>query len=384
MADASELPKGAIKAAVWEAMPEAYAEASVNGTLPAPARQVMYAVRRISRLGDTLRSDYFLKKLLDAYLDDPEKDTEEWDIVRDNRGTFTEPHTNRSVPLGTIAVRRYLREVRLHNPTDDAAIVPEFALNWRTAGPEARFGHILYIEKEGFDPLIEAARIAARHDLAIASCKGYSVKAARRLVRRLHDIYDVPVLVVHDFDKQGIGIFDTLGDGDFIDLGLRLDDIEDDRWNLGDEAASEAVTYENEGRSDPRPNLRRRGATEDEIEFLCPADEPPFTGRRVELNALVGTEFTDWLETKLEGERVEKVVPDEATIEAAYRRGWEYESLNVAIRQAVGEARAAAAAVEVPADIVTQVTDGIEDDPELAWDDVLASLVEDAVAENGQ
>jgi hypothetical protein len=42
---------GAIKAAVYAAMPAAYAAASDNGTLPAPARQIGYAVRRISGLG---------------------------------------------------------------------------------------------------------------------------------------------------------------------------------------------------------------------------------------------------------------------------------------------------------------------------------------------
>ena len=43
---------------------------------------------------------------------------------------------------------------------------------------------MLYIEKEGFDPLIEQAQIAERHDLAIMSCKGMSVTAARELVDR--------------------------------------------------------------------------------------------------------------------------------------------------------------------------------------------------------
>jgi hypothetical protein len=372
---------GAIKRAVWVPMPAAYAQASVDGTLSAYARQVMYAVRRINGLGDDLSSDYFLKKLLDDYLDDPATDSEHWDIVRDDRGSFTEPHTEREVPLGTIAVRDYQRDVRRFDPVDDGGlIVPQFALTIPTVGPKARFGHVLFIEKEGFDLLIDRARIAQRFDLAIASCKGYSVKAARRLIRWLHRRFDVPVLVVHDFDKQGIGIFDTLGDGDYTDLGLRLDDLADDRWNLGDELASEAVSY---GKADPRPNLRRRGASEEEIEHLCSdgtgTDDDPFRGRRVELNALVGTDFTDWLEAKLNEHGVEKVVPGEDVIEAAYRRAYEREVLNVAIRQAHDGDRQRAAAVELPDDIVTQVTDGIDNDPERAWDDVLAAFVEDAV-----
>ena len=32
----------------------------------------------------------------------------DWDIVYDDRGHFTEPHTEKSIGLGTIAVRNYL------------------------------------------------------------------------------------------------------------------------------------------------------------------------------------------------------------------------------------------------------------------------------------
>lgn len=62
----SNLPHGEIKRRVYEALPEAYAEASAGGRLPAPARQVGYAVRRLSGLGDELTLDYFLKRLLDS------------------------------------------------------------------------------------------------------------------------------------------------------------------------------------------------------------------------------------------------------------------------------------------------------------------------------
>jgi hypothetical protein len=344
----------------------------------------MYAVRRLSGLGDDLDSKYFLAKLLDTYLDDPDTDTDDWDIVRDDRGTFTEPHTDRAVGMGTIAVRRYERAVRRFDPmVQDNIDPPEFSLSFPTVGPQARFGHILYIEKEGFDPLVESARIAERYDLAIVSCKGWSVYAARRLVRWLHDRYEVSVLVAHDFDKAGISIFDTLGDG-YIDIGLRLDDIEDDRWNLGDDLASESVVYGKDGETDPRPNLDLRGAIEDEIEFLCPANEPPFEGRRVELNALVGQTFIDWLEAKLANKGVAKVVPDEDVMETAYRRADEIETLNVAIRRAADDARAAALDVEVPDDIVTLVTTGIEDDDTLPWDEVLAGVVANTIEENGE
>jgi hypothetical protein len=79
-------------------MPQAYDEASFVDTESAPARQVMYAVRRLSRLGDRLNSSYFLKKLLDIYLVDDAEETADCDIHRDARATFREPHRQRGPP----------------------------------------------------------------------------------------------------------------------------------------------------------------------------------------------------------------------------------------------------------------------------------------------
>ena len=356
------MKQGAIKAAVWDAMPAAYDSASAGGTLPAPARMVMYAVRRISGLGDTLKSDYFLKKLLDMYLTEhPQPD---WDIVRDDRGTFREPHTDRDVPLGTLQVRQYLERVQGANHVDRDDQPPTLPLGWWTCGPVDRFGAILYIEKEGFGPLLASTRLAERWDLAIASCKGYSVQAARRLIKALHDGYKVPVFVVHDFDKQGIGIFDTFDHDSYVDLGLRLDDITavdddgNDRWGLSADTASESVTYVAKDKPyDPRPNLTERAASTAEIDFLCRTDRPPFHGRRVELNALQGR-FVDWLEAKLEEHHVAKIVPDEATLERVYRWAYARRWLNLEIARLYEQAQDEADDADLPDDLVTQVTDG--------------------------
>lgn len=70
----------------------------------------------------------------------------------------------------------------------------------RTHGPQDRFGAILYIEKEGFAELLAADRVQERWDIAVASSKGYSVRAARKLLVTLATRHRVPVLVAHDFD----------------------------------------------------------------------------------------------------------------------------------------------------------------------------------------
>ena len=102
-----------VREAAWHVLPQAYLKASSNGTLPAHARQIMYAARgEIQRLaGRMLDDQYFTQQLLPDFMNEHPDATAEWDVVFDARGHFHEPHTGRIVPLGTIEVRRHLREV---------------------------------------------------------------------------------------------------------------------------------------------------------------------------------------------------------------------------------------------------------------------------------
>jgi len=361
-----------IKSAVYAAMPAAYAEASDGGRLPAPARQIAYALRRLTGLGDALSMDYLLKGnrngLINAYHEDHPDDTADWDVVRDARGSLIEPHTGRTVPLGTIAVRDYLRYDGVELNGDKP---PQFSLDIPTHGPRDRFGAILYIEKEGFAEQLAADRVQERWDIAICSSKGYSVRAARHALVTMATRNDVPVLVAHDFDKQGVGIFDLIDvEVDAVDLGLRLDDIEDPRWGLAGQA--EAVTY----REDPRPNLAARGASPDEIDFLCRDGRQ---GER-ELNALVGRTFIDWLESKLGEHGIEKVVPDD--LETAFRYVYRKALINRAIDRASADATRVSTDVAVPDDLADVVAAILDGHPDLAWDDALVEVVTDTL--NGE
>jgi len=89
-------------------MEEAYLKASGNGTLPANARQIMYATRgKILELTGLkkFKDSYFTQVLLPDYMTEYDDETEDWDVVYDSRGALTEPHTGLRVALGTIAVR---------------------------------------------------------------------------------------------------------------------------------------------------------------------------------------------------------------------------------------------------------------------------------------
>jgi hypothetical protein len=96
------------RSAAFEIMEEAYLKASADGTLPASARQLMYQARPFIQEqmgGQQLNDQYFCQQLLPDYM---EENGVDWDITYDDRGHFTEPHTDFSIGLGTLGVREYL------------------------------------------------------------------------------------------------------------------------------------------------------------------------------------------------------------------------------------------------------------------------------------
>jgi len=190
-----------IKEAAWRAIPDAFMQASANNTLPANARQIMYAARpKIAQMADRglggTFDKYFTQTLLPDYVAERRP---AWAsrVVFDARGHFAEPHSNTEIGLGTLEVRNYLAEARSHRVNGFAFDVRE--KHYPTAGPKNRFGAVLFLEKEGFGPLLEEVRLAERYDLAIMSTKGMSVTASRELVQELCATHDIPLLVLHDF-----------------------------------------------------------------------------------------------------------------------------------------------------------------------------------------
>ena len=166
-------------AAAAEVMVAAYLEASAQGTLPANARQIMYAARPkvLALTGGKCwaRSSYFTQKLLPDFLNKYPDVTASWDVVFDDRGHLIEPHTDIRIGLGTVAVRRYIGNWH----TDVTSELVDFTLPHEvdTYGPGNRY-QFAFSEKEGFDALLEATQIADRYDVAIFSTKGQSVTEA--------------------------------------------------------------------------------------------------------------------------------------------------------------------------------------------------------------
>jgi hypothetical protein len=352
---------------VFDVMEDAYLAASDHGTLPTKPRQIMYAARPeiLARTGEeTLSGSYFSQTLLIDYMD--QCDCSDWDIVWDARGHFVEPHTGQSVPLGTLEVRRYLGErpsFAPPAPESDAAVFP-------TAGAKNRYRNVLFIEKEGFNPILEAARLQERFDCAVMSTKGMSVTAARILIDRLTPDVD-NIFVLHDFDVSGFSISGTLGtDGrryDFEnvppmrDFGLRLADV------LAMNLQSEPVPAKPNEWPKRFATLSRHGATPEEIDFL--------RSRRVELNAMTSRQFVDFIEAGLTAHGVTKLIPDETIIAQQARRVIAAQLTEEALAKISDEIAKRAEKVALPANLRERIEAVFEEEPALPWDVAVAMIV---------
>jgi hypothetical protein len=371
-----EAERDSIKTAAYGAIPRAYALASANGTLPANARQIMYAARPLvlAATGGKCWSDsaYFTQTLLNGYLREHPNETANWDVVFDDRGHFTEPHTGKRIGLGTLAVRGYIRS---WDDEDAGDLSLDISSLYSTVGPKNRYRNVLFVEKEGFEPLLERARVAQRFDIALMSTKGMSVTAARQLVEKLATS-GVTIFVVHDFDFAGLGILHTLGhntrryefaeEPQLIDLGLRLDDVKAMKLQ------SEPVVYRQ--KKCPRERLWDYDTTQEERNFLVEDYHyDGWHGQRVELNAMTSDQFVAWLERKLTENGVEKFVPDEATLDAGWRRA----RLAARLREALAELKAEEDNTPAPVNLAQQVSERLSGTL-MAWDEVLALLARES------
>jgi hypothetical protein len=355
------------KSAAYEVMEQAYLAASANGTLPTSARQVMYQARpsiQEKMGGRQLNDQYFTQTLLPDYM---EEHGVNWDITYDDRGHFTEPHTGHSIGLGTVGVRDYLAGI--DKPRLEA---PGFATgSVNTCGPSGCFGAVLFIEKEGFLPLLEAVHLAERYDLAIMSTKGMSSTAARSLIENLCE-NEVPLLELHDFDKAGFSIAGTLSrntrrftfghQAKVIDLGLRLADVH----KLSLEVSAEAV-FDRGSDSAKLDNLRLNGATREEAEFLLT--------QRVELNALTSDRLVAFIEGKLSKHGIKKIVPKANLLGDTYRLFINSKRVKKIVAEAIEKIENEN--IAAPGNLSARVAAHLRQHPELRWDQAVAAIAED-------
>jgi hypothetical protein len=360
-------PRTTQKEAAWEVLEAAYVAASGHGRLPASARQIFYQARpKIMALTNDkeLQYGYFSQTLLPDYI---EEHGVGWHVVYDARGHFEEPHTNRRIGCGTIEVGNYLHAAK--EPDILAADFSDASID--VIGPSGNLSGVLFCEKEGFNPLFRAVKLADRHDLMIVSTKGVSVTAARRLIDRVCGDHDLPLFVLHDFDVAGFMILGTLQRDtrryqfssavEVIDLGLRLADIA----GLEREPAAVIKT----SASVLREQLAENGATEAEIDILH--------NERVELNAMTSDALIETIETKLKAYGLKKVIPDDDLLAETYRAFHRSEELREKFEEMEKEFDEEADEVEVPRGLKKRVGAILAKHDDLRWDEAIRLVLDE-------
>ncbi len=352
-------------------LPTAYLHASGQGAYTVSQRQLYYAARDAfsEATGREIDYSYFSQTILRQYLNRHDVD---WKITADARGTFSIPNGSfeKRVPVGTIQIDEYLESDR--HAINDEDLDASIPIEWPSMAEGQRYAAVLYIEKEGFEPLLKEAQIAERYDLAILSCKGQSVVAARKLVDNVcAKAGGVPLFVVHDFDKAGFEIADCLTEVSLaaeatdrvayrfeneikvMDFGLRLVDVQN--YALASERC--------------KRNYGTSGMTKAECEFMS-------SGRRVELNAFTAPQFIEWLEGKLKKHLPQRLIPDDDDLLArAYRRAIAVSKINSQLEKIRSKALEEAASASIPKSLRQKIKTEMKNAGE-PWDVALYSIAD--------
>jgi hypothetical protein len=363
--------------AAAEIMAIAYMKASGNRVYPANARQIFYAARSYiqEKTGKTLDGNYFSQTLLPNFMMEHVTLVAAWDVVYDARGHFEEPHGGERFGIGTVEVRGYLAKLK-DTPDICPAFIDQATVNFM--GPAGNFGALLFIEKEGFDSILKKAKIADRFDIAVMSTKGTSVTAARALCDEVCSRYDVPLLILRDFDKAGFTIAATLqtdtrrykfqNSFEVIELGLSLADVQE----MGLE--HEHQFHEKGDYQTMVENLRKNGASDAEIAFLFQDWTNTRSTCRVELNAMTSPQFVAFVERKFKKHGVKKIVPDVETLNEAYgafERGRRLEEATEEVLEDIEEEE-----IEPPKNLEKRVRAMLKKKPEMRWDAAVAEIVD--------
>jgi hypothetical protein len=283
-------------------------------------------------------------------------------LIRDVRGHLYEPHSGKTIEIGTLSVREY-----------------EF--------PEYVFDKLLYIEKEGEMAKVREARIAERYDMAILTGKGFPTEAIRNLLSMASKGQDYQIFCFHDADDAGYDIARALREEtrrmpgycvDVIDLGLTYGD-------------AEAMKLQGE------PYTRQKRISEALIPLLTPRELEIMMGTKVgrntyhsyryEINTLkpVNTRM-DYIERKLRqnGVRPKVIPPDDYLHEKlTNRRDRDIASeIGMAIDRIVGRDRIVNCLTEQfrddygIEDAREWIEEGFKDNRQRSWESIATGRIE--------
>jgi hypothetical protein len=294
-------PELSLKEASFRVMEDAWRHVTGDGRLPVSARRLFYAVRnRIRaitgrRFNPDRGYDYFSQKLLPEYQKQRLAEGKEIlaGIYYDRRGKLYEAHTGTDMDLGTRDVEDY--EL-----------------------PPYTFNKLLYVEKRGQVPLLQAAKISERYDMALVTEAGFSTVAARTLLSGAGESYQV--FCLYDADYPGYNILRTLREAtermpehsmEVFDIGLTVEQVR--------EMGKEPEEYERRSKL-PKELIPTLNEAETEWfvgEYIGKrGNKEVWKSKRFELDDLTAPEMIAHIERRLEELGVEpKVVPPDNVLD---------------------------------------------------------------------
>ena len=363
-----------LKDAVEYVLPEAYEKASGGGVYPVLARQLFYTVRPLVAeiVSRPLVDEYFMNILRCLRIDKPEM-FGTWDILSDGRGHGRCPYSRQEIALGTHDVRSVVS-------SQGASYVPAVQIPKITVAADAVIGNVkdhyscaLYVEKEGFNQLLDETGILRRYGVYLISGKGVPTDAARNLVTTFTEC-DLPTLVLHDFDYAGLVILKSMIENSdtyiwktppyIIDLGLRLVDVE--AMGLDSEPCIATKVSANV--------LDATSITDAEARFLFHHQQykQTFRGTRVELNAMTTPQLIYFLEQKFEMLELQKPVPDDTLITKLYIESVRAKRIEPKLRAFLDSFKIEEEIIEIPEDLHQRLADWLKGNDEPWYDGIKA------------
>jgi hypothetical protein len=221
-----------------------------------------------------------------------------------------------------------------------------------------------------------ASRPTRLHGITTGSDTTGSACGGRALADEMCSAHDIPLLLLHDFDKSGFSIAGTLQRNtrryEFrnsirtIDLGLSLGDVS-------------AMNLESEYQHHPKgnkvaliANMRENGASDSEIAFMFQDFDRLRSTRRVELNAMTSPQFVAFIERKLRENDITKIVPDQDLLAEMYAGFEKGRRLEEAVEDLddidVSD-------LKVPRDLQSRVRKYLERNPAKRWDAAVGAIV---------
>jgi hypothetical protein len=259
---------------VFEMIPRAPKE--VGGGHKFSLRQMLYFIRTFvkTELNEELRYSNF-GKIVTAY----ENECGEIEgLYRDDRGAVYHPHVRDEIPLGD-------RTIEVYKP------------------PAWTFNKVLYCEKEGFFPILQAVKWPEKHDCALLTSKGQPTRAARDFIDAFaNSEEELLFFCIHDADHAGTIIYQSLQEATEARPARKVQVI-----NLGLEPWE---GLEMGLDSEPIDSEDERAVAK----YIPPKWAEWLQKNRIELNTMTTPRFLQWLDNKMEKFGNGKLIPPEEVI----------------------------------------------------------------------